>query len=372
MRIAMASVFPPYRGGIAQFNEQLGLTLMAEGHDLLTVNYSRQYPRLLFPGTSQIDPTSPPKLHAKPMIDSIWPPSWDKCSRELIDWSPDLLIIPFWQAFLAPSLIGIARRTKKKLPSLRIVGLLHNAQSHEAKWFESRWNNRFLENIDEAWTLSRAVHASVSQRNDELPVKELFHPIYSHFPAGIDQNSAREALGLPLDVEVILFFGLIRPYKGLEDLILAFELLKKNQSNVHLLIAGECYESWSKYQGIIDKTGLSNHIHLHQSFIPEERVPLFFSASNVVCLPYRSASQSGVTALAMHYQKKTVVTKVGGLTEYFNRNPLGFLCNPAQPEELANTLSKALIPSEINQMEIDSWKEGFSWQSFVAKALDAS
>ena len=369
MRIAVLSVFPPFRGGIAQFNASMCNAFEAEGHDLLRVNFSRQYPHLLFPGKSQFE--SDTCVLENPLLDSINPISWGKTARFVLDFSPDIVVIPFWQVFLLPSLTSTIRHIKSRSPNVEIIGLMHNATPHDSQFLAALLVGRFLSNVDSAWTLSASVAAHPFLRSKSTRVKELFHPTYNHFPPLCDKSNSRSKLGLPQSDEahVLLFFGLIRPYKGLDVLIHSLQLLKGSSKPIHLVIAGECYEDWSKYEMLIQASGVSPCVHIYNSFIADEDVPVFFGAADLVCLPYRTASQSGVTAIAIQYGKPVVASAVGGLTEYFEGNSLGNTCPPNDAKLLAAAIASQLDAPSPSQDDIKILQRRFSWKTFVQRAL---
>lgn len=369
MKIAVISSFPPFRGGIAQFNETLASALQAAGHDCKGYSFSRQYPALLFPGTQQYEPGAVSAIAVSASIDSIRPSTWIRAAREVSVWGPDLVIIPFWTAFLAPCLSVIAQTIKRKSKHTQIIGLFHNANSHDAHWFEKHLTQRLLRATDAAWTLSSDVTNKVRSHGYTRDITTAFHPLYNQFEPLSDPNHAKSKLGLPQQGKIILFFGLIRPYKGLDVLINAVNELHASGADLHVCIAGEPYEGWSKYQELIDAGNHPDRFHLFLHFIPKGQVHEFFSAADLVCLPYKSASQSGVTAIAMHYHLPVLATDVGGLQEYFKNNPLGQLCEPNSPESLAEGILNVLKTPLPRKEEIDAWNDRFSWAAFVQKCL---
>lgn len=369
VKIAIASVFPPYRGGIAQFNEALAAALHSAGHDSMGFNFSRQYPKLLFPGTQQIETGTDSAFASVGMIDSINPLSWKRSARKIIAWGPDILILPFWTAFLAPSLASLARTAKALDPSLRVVGLFHNANSHDARWFEQTLTRALVRRVDQAWTLSKDVSNRLQEINPNLPIITGFHPLYDHFQPLDNQQDARMQLGLSNKGKVVLFFGLIRPYKGLDMLLKAAIALMHSGEDLQVCIAGEPYEPWTTYQQIIDASPFSSRFALHLKFIPQDQVHTYFSASDLVCLPYKAASQSGVTAIAMHYHKPVVATNVGGLKEYFEGSPIGYLSEPDDLESLIEAIRTALHAQPAQSEDIMAWNHSFSWEAFVLKCL---
>lgn len=369
MKVAVVSPFPPFRGGIAQFSETLCKAIVYAGHDCRGFSFSRQYPQLLFPGTQQYEDGQVSDVVHSASIDSIQPASWIRIAHNIANWNPDAVIFPFWTAFLAPCFTTMAFVIKRNSANTRVIGLFHNANSHDARWFEKCLTKRLLRKLDEAWTLSRDVSERLIAYGYNRPITTAFHPLYEHFEPLVNRSVAKSSLGIPDDGKMILFFGLIRPYKGLDVLIQAANSLLLAGQDFRVCIAGEPYEDWRKYQEAINSGGNADRFHTHLHFIPQKDVHVFFSAADLICLPYKAASQSGVTAIAMHYHKPVLASNVGGLQEYFGENPLGFLCPPNDANALANGILEALHASPPRSNEIDKWNQRFSWDAFVAHCL---
>lgn len=370
MRIAFASTFPPYRGGIAQFNQKLTEALLEEGHEVHCSNWKRQYPRLIFPGQSQL--TQGGQLDSGPiaLLDSIDPRTWKHTAEHLLAWGPDALLVPFWHAALTPALGNLIARMKRKRPGLLVIGLMHNATSHDAKMWDVWLTKRFLKSVDITWTLSEQVARRVHDLMPSRSSKVFFHPLYDQYPELQTMQDARTALHLPSqdEADVVLFFGLIRAYKGLKTLIGAKELLSSRDKPVHLLIAGESYDDWKPYQALIDAGGSPEQVHVHTRFILDAELPTFFGACNAVCLPYLTASQSGVTAIALHYGIPVVASDVGGLSEYLKTPGTGIVCPPNDPEALAKGIQNVLESLPVSSEAFDAARKQYSWNN-LAKAM---
>ncbi|MBT5147775.1 MAG: glycosyltransferase, partial [Flavobacteriales bacterium] len=272
MKIAIASTFHPYRGGIAQFNDALAIALRTEGHMVNCFNWSRQYPAILFPGVAQTKSgtSTPPRSTSAP-LDSISPNSWRKTAKIILcDEGVDVLILPFWHSALAPALRGVARSIKRLSPETKVIAIMHNATSHDGKASDKWLTRRFLKRVDNVVTLSTSVTQDVRKLAPDLSIKTLFHPLYDDLPNKPEKKMAREKLGIPVNAKnVVLFFGLIRPYKGLAVLLKAANLLSED---THLIIAGECYGSWGKYEKIINVSKAKSRIHVFNRFIPDEQL----------------------------------------------------------------------------------------------------
>ncbi len=367
MRIAIASTFPPYRGGIAQFNHRLSIALQEIGHEVHCANWKRQYPSFLFPGKSQLtlgaDLTSGPAA----VLDSIDPKTWRATATFLMSNSPDILLIPFWHAALTPALVGVISRMKKQRPELLVVGLMHNATSHDSKFWDITLTKRFIGHLDSTFTLSEQVAKRVSELVPDQEPSVLFHPLYDHYPDLPPQLDARTRLDLPApnEADVLLFFGLIRAYKGLQTLINAMQHLAHRERPVHLVIAGESYDDWGPYQSLIDASGMSSRIHVHNRFILDEELSTFFSSCQAVCLPYLKASQSGVTAIALHYDKPVVASDVGGLSEYLQEPGTGIVCEPNNPKLLAEAIESQLDSLPVDPRSFHAAKNRYSWSKLA-------
>jgi len=369
MRIAIPSTFPSFRGGISQFNEALKSALEEAGHEVHVWNWKRQYPGALFPGKDQHDPNlSSPYPRT---LDSIVPRTWKSTGEMIAAFSPDAVLVPFWHAALAPALAKVIDHTMHALgdQSVEIIGLIHNAGSHDAAWWDQGLTKFFLQRLDLCWTLSEEVTERISELCPELPIRTLFHPLYDHFPRLEDVLSARTKLHLPQNAQIILFFGLIRPYKGLELLLEAFDKVASTEIKPrYLVIAGECYGDWTTYQKLIDASSAADRIQTHERFISDREVGLFFGASDVVVLPYRRASQSGVTAVALHYGKPIVASNLGGLAEYIKTGHTGELVPANDAKALALGIDKSLNTA-YGEEAFHAARERFSWSAFVKRAF---
>lgn len=362
MRLGIASTFPPYRGGIAQFNAAMTRAFGDLGHQVATVTWSRQYPNWLFPGSSQWEPNKGPEHVSIPaMLDSLSIGSWRNTGKHLAENS-DVVILPFWHAALAPALTGVAR-TAKKHGVQRIYALMHNASSHDGNWIHRRLTERFLNNVDDVITLSAPVSQSLKQWNPFT----LFHPLYDHHDQGMRQSEARRQLGVKETDVVHLFFGLIRPYKGLHVLI---EAMKDLPENHVLVVAGECYGDWKPYADQIERLQISDRIRTHIEFIEDRDVPIFFSAADNVVLPYIEASQSGVTALALHYERKVIASNVGDLASTIVPELTGRLVPPDNTPALLEAMNSPWLaqPTDV-QAAFGQVKKRLSWSAWATQLM---
>ena len=363
MKIAILSCFYPYRGGIAQFNanlfEELGKT-----HDVRAFNFSRQYPDILFPGKTQYvtpeDEAVP--IEAEALLDTANPLSWGRTARAIRAWGPDLLLVRYWMSWFAPSLGEVAR---KMAPGCRVIGILDNVIPHERHWFDTPLTRWFLKGLNGAVTLCEEVGRDLLALRPDIPHAVLPHPIYTHFGAKLPREEAERRLALPAGRRTLLFFGLIREYKGLDILLQAFDLLDERYQ---LVIAGEPYGSFDKYQKPIDGGRAPQDVHVFPNYIRDDEVKDYFSAADLAVLPYRSATQSGISSVACHFIVPMVVTDVGGLRETVGARNTGIVCENGTPACIADAITRYFDDPDL-QIHLcecmDAEKERLSWSRFA-------
>ena len=368
MRIAILSCFYPYRGGIAQFNanlfEELGRT-----HDVRAFNFSRQYPDILFQGKTQYvtpeDEAVP--IEAEALLDTAWPFSWGRTARAIRRWQPDLLLVRYWMSWFAPSLGAVARRMA---PGCKVVGILDNVVPHEPHWFDAPLTRRFLRSLSGAVTLCEEVSHDLLALRPDIPHTVLPHPIYTHFGPRIPREEAERRLGLPAGRRTLLFFGLIREYKGLDILLRAFDLLDERYQ---LVIAGEPYGSFEKYQKLIDSGRAPADVHVFPEYIRDSEVKNYFSAADLTVLPYRSATQSGISSVSTHFGVPMVVTDVGGLGETVGERGTGIVCNEGTPACIAAAIRRYFDADRLRATLDEGMRaerERLSWSRFAHDLTD--
>jgi glycosyltransferase involved in cell wall biosynthesis len=365
MQIALISVAPPYRGGISKHTSIL-VEKLSLHHSVDVINYSRQYPNFLFPGKTQyLDDISESPNNYR-WIDSINPLSWFKTGNRLAMKKYDLVIFRFWNPFFAPALGIIAGLIKKKSPKSKLMSLCDNILPHEKTPMGDFLTTYLFQKLDGHIVQSSQTEKELQEVVDDPIYEKRFHPIYTNFPRKIDKYTARNKLGLTAKY-IILYFGIIRDYKGFDILLNAIAKLKNSDLDFHLIAGGECYGNDEKYTQLISDLKISDFITWHNKYIPESDVAEYFSAADVVALPYRSASQSGITQIAYYYDIPVIVTKVGGLPEIVDDGQSGFTIETENPTELANVLETHLKKGTFLEMEnyIKTFKQKFSWESFV-------
>ena len=327
----------PYRGGIAHFLETMYWGLQARGHAVEAVTFTRQYPEVLFPGKTQYvtDAVEHP-VPTQRMIDTINPLSWFKAARYIERLEPDVLIFKYWMPFFAPAFGTIARRIGKR--GAKVLVVVDNAIPHERRPGDIVLGRYFFGAVDGCVVMSEAVGRDLETLGVTASVRQIRHPIYDLFGEAPSQAEARASLGLPPEGPVLLFFGFIRKYKGLHVVLESMPRVVEALPNVRLLVAGEFYDDEAPYRAMIEQYGLQEHVQVYAGYIPDDEVPTYFSAADVVVQPYVSATQSGVAQIAFHFDKPSIITDVGGLAEVVLHEKAGLVVPPEDPGALAEAV----------------------------------
>ncbi len=368
MRIAYLSCFYPYRGGIAQFNAHL-LEALGEGNEVRAFNFTRQYPGFLFPGQTQYvteqDKATP--VASTRILDSANPFTWRRTGRAILRWKPDMVVFSYWNSYFVPSHAPVARMLRRH--GVKTVTVVHNAIPHEPKFFDKPLARRFFRLNDVLVSMCDAVTADIRSLCPDARIVQRPHPVYDHFGQKQDKAEAQRQLGLDPALRTLLFFGLIRDYKGLDLLLDAMPLLGPGYQ---LVVAGESYGSFDKYQAQIEASGCAGRIHVFNRYIDDEQVPGFFSAADVCVLPYRSATQSGITAIALHFEVPVVATPVGGLAESVERPGIGRMTEEISPRGIAAAISDLYAEGLETFVEnIRTVKREMTWPAFAKEILAA-
>ncbi len=336
--IIIGPAHPLRGGGMVTFNQRLAKEFNDSGFDCSIVSFSLQYPSIFFPGkTQKTNEPAPKSLHIRSLINSINPINWILVGNKIKNEKPDLIIVRFWIPVLGLALGTILRIIKKNRIS-KIVCIADNIIPHEKRIGDKFFTTYFLKNCDAFITMSEQVENDLKLFENSKPSKLEPHPLYDNFGAAIEKQVSRAILKIEPTEKIILFFGFIRAYKGLDILLeaMADEQIKK--SNIKLLIAGEFYEEENKYKKIIQDLNISKQVILHTNFIPDEQVRNYFCAADAVIQPYKSATQSGVTPLAYYFEKPMIVTNVGGLPHSVPHEKVGLVTFPN-----AKSLTDAII-----------------------------
>ncbi len=369
MKVAILSCFYPYRGGISQFNACLYGELSKE-HIVRAFNFTRQYPEFLFPGKTQFvteDDEAVP-VESTSLLDTANPFSYIKTYREIRDWKPDVLIVRYWMSYFGPSLGYVTRKMKKHC---KVISILDNVIPHEPRFFDTPLTRYFLKGSHGSVTLCEAVSEDLLRIRPDARYTVIQHPLYSHFGNKLPREEAEAKLGISHGKKNILFFGLIREYKGLDILIKAFEMLPTDE--YQLIIAGEPYGSFDKYQKLIDRLPQEKKVHMSLKYIKDSEVKDYFSAADVAVLPYRSATQSGISSVAYHFEVPMIVTDVGGLKETIGDRGTGLVSPEGTPEAICKETLRFFSDPAINQeciRNIRLEKDRLSWKTFAEKLED--
>lgn len=380
MRIGIVGTTWPYRGGLTAFNERLARQFAAEGHEVEIFTFTLQYPDFLFPGTTQYSDTPKPEdLSIHRTMNSINPFSWFKTARAIRKAGIELLVIKFWIPLMAPCLGTIARLARRK--GIRVVSILDNVIPHEPHFWDKWLIRYFVRSVD------RFVAMSASVRDDciaFLPASRkdcvalTVHPLYDNFGQAVPKDEARKSLGLPQDATILLFFGFIRDYKGLDLLMKAYAKVQKAKNDVQrdllLVVAGEFYNNGEQYKTLERELQLEGQIAWHTDFIPDERVRYYFSAADLIVQPYKSATQSGVTQIAYHFERPMLVTNVGGLAEIVPDGKVGYVCQ-VNEDDVAKAIGHfagmgKAQREERFQANIRQEKQKYAWSNMTKLIID--
>jgi glycosyltransferase involved in cell wall biosynthesis len=360
----------PLRGGLATYNERLAKAFTDQGHITEIFTFSLQYPSFLFPGTSQYsEEPAPQDLNIKVCINSIHPFNWLKVGLEIKKLKPDLIVVRYWLPFMGPCL-GTILRIVKWNKHTKIVCIADNIIPHEKRPGDNIFTKYFIKPIDAFITMSEKVLSDLDLFSTKNK-KRLFipHPLYDNFGDILSKKEAIEKLDLDPSFSYLLFFGFIRAYKGLDLLIQAMKLI--SNPNVKLIIAGEFYGESQHYYQLIENLNLHDKIILKTNFITDSEVKYYFCASDLVVQPYKSATQSGVTPLAYHFEIPMVVTNVGGLTAMVPDGKVGLIAEP-NPESIASKINDFFQNQNAeefkNNLKIE--KQKYSWSVMTKAILD--
>jgi len=347
----------PIRGGnallIAHLYESLTVT-----NEVQVISFSRLYPGFLFPGVRQTDVSGVAiKNHpAAHIIDCLNPWTWRKAARLAASMNPDLLVVTWWNPFFGIIVRTIAS-TFKRLARKPVVIIAENVISHEGRWIDVVLTKIALQTADRFLVLSKVVESDIKQLYPQIKIFRSSLPIYDCYqaPEQLTQRQAQERLGL-VDRKVILFFGYIRRYKGLMNIIEALPHIRERVSQAHLLVVGEFYDDPQPYRETIQRLGLGSHITIVNEYVANEAVHLYFTAANLAVLPYNEATQSGILSIAYGFAKPVVVTDVGGLSELVDDQKNGFVVPPHDIPKLADAVIRYF--QENRELEFSRTIEG--------------
>lgn len=366
MKILIVGPAWPYRGGIADFDERIAREYIKKGDEVEIFTFTLQYPSFLFPGKTQYSPDQRPEdLDIKRKINSINPFNWIKVGRELKKKNADLLIIKFWLPLMAPCFGTIARIVKGN-GKTKVVSILDNIIPHEHRPGDKILSKYFVSSIDAFIAMSKSVYDDLKSLNDKKPCLLSPHPIYDNFGTAVSREEAVGSLGLDPSAKYMLFFGFIRDYKGLDILLKAIADERIKNSDIKLIVAGEFYNNSETYFELEKQLGLEGKIVWRTDFIADEQVKNYFCASDIIVQPYKTATQSGVTQIAYHFEKPMLVTNVGGLPEIVPNGKVGYSVEP-EAKVIADAINDFYANERYSEfvMNIKEEKKKYSWDRML-------
>ncbi|HMK18132.1 MAG TPA: glycosyltransferase [Chitinophagaceae bacterium] len=359
----------PLRGGLATFNQRLAKEFIESGHECSICSLSLQYPSIFFPGRSQYtDEPAPEGLVIRSLINSINPFNWVSVGNKLKNERPDIIVVRFWIPLMGPALGTILRRVKKNKHT-KIICIADNVIPHEHRPGDTTFTSYFLKSCDAFITMSEKVMADLRLFQKRKPGKIIQHPLYDNFGSALSKEDARERLKIKNEELIILFFGFIRHYKGLDILLHAMADERIKKAGIKLMIAGEFYEDKRLYLDLIDQLKIKDQLILRTDFIPDSEVRNYLCAADAVIQPYRNATQSGVTPLAYHFEKPMVVTNVGGLASLVPHEKVGLVAEPT-PQAIADAILRFYQLGENYFIpHLRTEKQKYSWANLVNTVL---
>ncbi|MBQ4540668.1 MAG: glycosyltransferase family 4 protein [Alistipes sp.] len=368
MKIVLLGPAHPYRGGLASIMQTMAREYQRRGHEVRIYTFTVQYPELLFPGKTQfVDTPAPEDLNIERVMSTVNPINWIRLGRRLKRECPDIVLMKYWTPFMAPC-FGTVARIARQNGRTKFICQIDNVEPHEHHITDRPFNSYYLAAVDGFVYMSEQVHGELKAYT-QAPAIFSPHPMFENFGKAVERAAACEKIGLDPNDKYTLFFGLIRDYKGLDLLLEAWARWMPNGRK--LLVAGEFYASREKYIEMIDRLGLRDRVVLHDRFIPDEDVRYYFSAADCLVLPYRTATQSGVTQIAYNFSLPMIVTRVGGLPEIVPDGRVGLVCEPtaADIERALRTIYEDDRLSAFRANFAEERKR-FSWERMCDKLLE--
>jgi glycosyltransferase involved in cell wall biosynthesis len=359
----------PLRGGPAQFNENLCLELNKEGHDAQIISYKLQYPNFLFPGSSQFEKSgsAPQDIKIHTILNTINPFNWLMVARFIRKQKPDFILFRYWLPFFGPCLGTIGKLVRSHS---KVLALTDNIIPHEKRIGDHVFTKYFVKNCDGFIAMSKVVLNDLLIFTQNLNKAYSPHPMYQNYGDPISIDLARKKLNLNPQDKIILFFGLIRHYKGLDILLEALAAPEIKNQGIKLLIVGEFYDDKNFYLQLIKKLNLQDHVIVHDKFIPNDEVRDYFCASNLVAQTYRNATNSGVTMVGYFYEKPMLVTNVGGLSEIVPDEVCGYVVEnncALISEKVVDFFTKDREKEFVKNVKIE--KKKYEWTEFINSLL---
>ena len=368
MKITILGSAHPLRGGLAAYNERLAREFMYEKDEVTIETFSLQYPEFLFPGTTQYSSLpKPADLTIHVTVNSINPFNWIKTGLKIRRQRPDILVVKFWLPFMAPCLGTICRIIRRNQHT-RIISILDNIIPHEKRIGDTLFTKYFVNSVDAFIAMSDSVYNDLSVFDQTKPRLLNPHPLFDNYGEAVDKISAIQKLNLDTSKKYLLFFGLIRDYKGLDIVLKAMATEQLRNSDIQLIVAGEYYSNREEYEQLIRELAIKDKVELHTRFIPDDEVYLYFCAADMVVQPYKHATQSGVTQICYHFNKPMLVTNVGGLPEIVPDNKVGFVVAPDE-QSVANAILRFYNEEKEQEFvqNIQEEKKKYSWKVMTEK-----
>ena len=372
MKITILGPAHPYRGGLASIMEIMARTFQRRGDEVDIKTFTLQYPSLLFPGESQTVATPPPAdLRICRCVNTMNPLNWVRVGRRIRRERPDFVLMKYWTPFMAPCFGTIARIARGN-GHTKVLCQIDNVEPHEHHMTDKPFNRYYLHSVDGFVYMSEQVHSELRAYSD-APALFSPHPLFENFGERVERSEACVRLGLDPANRYVLFFGLIRDYKGLDLLLDAWAQLRRagRTEGRRLIVAGEFYTAREPYLNRIADNGLQDEVLLHDRFIPDDDVKYYFSAADFVVQPYKTATQSGVTQIAYQFCVPMVVTKVGGLAEIVPDGRVGYVCEPT-PEGVAGAIERMYEGDTLQRFRENCVEERrrFSWEEMCSRITE--
>jgi glycosyltransferase involved in cell wall biosynthesis len=366
MKITILGTAYPLRGGIAHYIALLYRELSA-AHTVDVVTFSRQYPGFLFPGKTQKEEGTAEEFRvpSRVLVDSMNPLTWVSAARSIRSGSPDVLIFKYWLPFFGPCFGTIARIVKRGRRT-RVLFICDNVLPHEKRPGDRVFTRFAFRAADGFIVQSRAVEQDLLALMPGASYAYVPHPVYHGFGSAVPQTEARLRLGITAP-HVLLFFGYVRKYKGLDVLLEAMALLK-GRPDIALLVVGEFYQGEDGYRERVRHLDLGSAVTLHSDYVPNDEVKYYFSAADAVVLPYTSATQSGIAQIAYNFDLPVIATDVGGLSEVVRDGETGLLAPPNDPPALAGKILEYFTTIDRARLRrtVSEEKRKYSWENLVA------
>ncbi len=370
MKVVIIGSAYPYRGGLASYNERFAKEIQSQGHEVSIYTFTLQYPGFLFPGKTQYSEESPPEnLNIVRCINSVNFFNWVSVGNRIKRSKPDLVIVKYWIPFMGPCFGTILRRIKGNRHT-KVITIVDNMIPHESRVGDRAFTKYFIKPVDAFVAMSDCVLSDIESFDTVKPKILSPHPLFDNFGESIPKEEALQKLKLSTEYRYILFFGLIRKYKGLDLLLRSLKDKRLQNKKIKLIVAGEYYSNKKIYTDIMEQLGIEDEVIQADKFISDSEVKVYFSAIDLVVLPYKSATQSGVVQIAYHFEKPMVVTNVGSLAEMCPDNKVGYVV-PKDPESIAEAIFRFFNEDKNDEFvaNIQEEKKKYSWDLLANNIL---